>query len=110
MNPTEIALLAALRKASAVCAVSASAASTARAFSSIASPAGVRVTPRGWAREELDIEVGFELSDCLGERGLGEVELSRRARDRSLLCDGDEVSQLPLGQLLAPLAPAIALR
>jgi len=44
--------------------------------------------------EQLYAELGLELSDRIGERGLREIEPARRARDLTLLGDRDEALEL----------------
>ena len=50
------------------------------------------------ALEQRDAEVAFQLLDRLGDRGLRDRQVLRRARDEPLLGDGDEVLQLPDGE------------
>ena len=50
------------------------------------------------ALEQLDAEIALQFLDRLGDRGLRDGEVLRRAGHRALLGNGDEILQLPDGE------------
>ncbi len=57
-----------------------------------------RGQPARMTVEKLNAEIRFELLDRLGDRGLRDRQVLRRARHRALFRDGDEILQLPEGE------------